>query len=134
MTLSTRSDRYIRFQPAQRGCFRDVDVTRRTFRDVLFLLTTAIVYKLRGDSFRRFLRCVRRREFVTAVAVIGHWLLRFPVTVETRRMIGRHSFERLGALAVTNRAVVVTLRRMRESQQGDYVLMPVMRKLDRELS
>ena len=47
MTLSARRDRHIGFQPAQRCGFRDVDVTRRALRDVLLLLTTAIVYELR---------------------------------------------------------------------------------------
>jgi len=35
---------------------------------------------------------------------------------------------------VTDRAVVVTLRRMRKPQQRDHILVPVVRKLDRELS
>jgi hypothetical protein len=42
------------------------------------------VYELRGDPGRRRLRGIRRREFMAAVAVAGHRLLRFPVTVETR--------------------------------------------------
>jgi hypothetical protein len=35
---------------------------------------------------------------------------------------------------VTDGAVVVTLRRMCEPQQRDRILVPVMRKFDRELS
>jgi hypothetical protein len=34
---------------------------------------------------------------------------------------------------MTDRAVVVTLRRVRESQLRDHILVPVVRKLDREL-
>src|ERR1051326_13985 len=93
MTLGTRRDRHIRLQPAQRGGFGDVDVTGHTLADVLFLLTTAIVLELRGDSYRRVLRGVGSGELVTAVAVVGNWLLRFPVTVETRAMTCRHRLE-----------------------------------------
>jgi len=93
MTLRTRRDRHIRFQPAQRYGFGDIDVTGRTLGDVLFLLATPIVYELRGDSQRRFLRSVRRPKSVTTVAVVGNGLLRFPVTVETRAVTGRHRLE-----------------------------------------
>ena len=48
-------------------------------------------------------------------------------------MTGRDSLERRGALSVTDRAVVITLRRMRESQQRDHILVTVVWKLDREL-
>ena len=48
-------------------------------------------------------------------------------------MIRRHSFKGSCARSVTDRAVVVALRRVRETQQRNHVLMPVMRKLDREL-
>lgn len=133
MTLGTRRDRHIRLQPTQRRGLRDVDVTRRTFRDVLFLLATTVMYELRRDPFRRLLGRVGRRELVAAVAVVGNRLLRFPVTVETRAVTGGHRFEHLGALPVTDRAVVITLRRVRESQHRDRILVPVMRKLDREL-
>jgi hypothetical protein len=134
VTLGTRSDRHVRFQAAQRRGFRDVDVTGRTFRDVLFLLAATIVNEFRGDPYRRFLRCVRRgREFVTAVAVIGHWLLRFPVTVETRFVTGRSGLEHRSTLPVTDRATVIILRRVREPQHRDHILVPVVRKLDREL-
>jgi hypothetical protein len=108
-------------------------MARRAFSDVLLLLAATIVDELRRDPFRHWLRGVRRREFVTAVAVVRDRLLRFPVTVETRTVTGRHRFEHLGALRVTDGAVVVTLRRMRESQLRDHILVPVMRKLDREL-
>ena len=70
---------------------------------------------------------------MTAVAVVRHGLLRFPVTVETRRMIRRDRLECGRALAMADSAIVVTLLHMRESQQGNRILMPVMRKLDREL-
>src|SRR5690348_12641339 len=128
MTLGARRDRHIRFQPAQRSGFRDVDVTRRTFRDVLFLLTTTIVYELRGDPCRRFIRGAGRCEFVTTVTVAGDWLLRLPVTVETRSMICRPSLRHRGPLPMTDGAIVVALRHVRESQQRDHILMLVMRK------
>src|ERR1041384_8212187 len=108
MTLRTRRDRHIRFQPAQRRGLRDVDMARRAFRDVLLLLAATIVDELRRDPFRHWLRGVGRREFVTAVAVVRDRLLRFPVTVETRTMTGGHRFEHLSALRVTDGAVVVT--------------------------
>jgi len=93
MTLGTRRDRHIRLQPAQRGGFGNVDVTGHTLAYVLFLLTTAIVLELRGDSYRRVLGGVGSGELVTAVAVVGNWLLRLPVTVETRAMTCRHRLE-----------------------------------------
>ncbi len=83
MAFGARGDRHIGFQATQRRGFRDVDVARRTLPDVLFLLTPTIMYELRGDSYRLGLRAVGSRELVTAVAVGGHWLLLFPVTVET---------------------------------------------------
>lgn len=133
MTLGTGSDRHIRFQPTQRRGLRDIDMARRAFRDVLFLLAAAVVDKLRRDPFRRFFRSVGRGQFVTAVAVVGDRLLRLPVTVETRAVPGWRRLEHRGALPMTDGAVVVTLRRMRESQQRDHVLVPVVRKLDRKL-
>ena len=48
-------------------------------------------------------------------------------------MIGRHSLERRRALSMTDSAVVVILRRMREPQHRDHVLVLIVRKLDREL-
>ena len=48
-------------------------------------------------------------------------------------MIGRYCFEGRGTLAVTDSAVVVVLRRMREPQHRNHVLVLVVRKLDREL-
>ena len=97
MTLGARRDRHIGFQTAQRCGFGDVDVTGRTFRDMLLLLTSAIVYELWRDSKRRFFRSVRRHELMTAVAVAGDWLLRFPVTVETRAVTRRRRLEHRGA-------------------------------------
>lgn len=78
---------------------------------------------------------------MTAVAVGGDGLLRFPVTVEARRVICWRGSESLCERRVTDRAVVVVLlRRMREidlfartEALRDYVLMFVVRKLDREL-
>ena len=43
------------------------------------------------------MRVRRRRELVTAVAVVRDWFLRLPVTVETRSVICRRGFERRGA-------------------------------------
>lgn len=84
VTLSTRCYRNIRLQATQRCRLRDVDMTRRAFRDVLFFLAAAVVNVLRRDS-RRIGRNVRRfRQLVTAVAVRSDWFLRFPVAVETR--------------------------------------------------
>ena len=59
---------------------------------------------------------VRRRKLMTAVTVVRDGLLRFPVTVETRRMISRHSLECRGTLPVTDSAVVVVLRRACENR------------------
>ena len=71
---------------------------------------------------------------MTAVAVIRDGLLRFPVTVEARRMIGRHCLEGRGTLRVANGAVVIVLRwRVREPPHRNHILVLVVRKLDREL-
>ena len=70
---------------------------------------------------------------MTAVTVVRDRLLRFPVAVKALRMIGRHCLERRGTLSVTDSTVVVVLRRMREPQHRDHVLVFVVRKLDREL-
>lgn len=84
VTLSTRRYRYIRLQATQRRSFRDVDMTRRALRDVLFFLAAAVVNELRGDS-RGIGQDIRRiRQLVTAVAVRSDRFLGFPVTVETR--------------------------------------------------
>ena len=96
MTLRTRRDRHIGFQTEQQCGFGDVDVTGRTLRDVLFLLAAAIVYELRRDPQGRFLCSVRRYELMTAVAVVRHWLLRLPMTVETRAVTGRCRLEHRG--------------------------------------
>ena len=95
MTLGARRDRNVRFQTSERRGFRDVDMASRTLRDVLLPLTTSFVNELRRDSLRRIGYHVRScRELVTSVAVRGHRLLRFPVTVETRCVITRNGFER----------------------------------------
>ena len=121
MTLGARRDRHIGFQTAQRCGFGDVDVAGRTFRDMLFLLTPTIVYELWRDSKRRFFRSVRRRELMTAVAVAGDWLLRFPVTVETRTVTCRRRLEHRRA------------RRVADSAAVDHILVSVVRKFDRKL-
>ena len=94
MTLGTRRDRHIRLQPAQRCGFRDVDVARRALRHVLFLLTATFMNELRGDPHRLGRNERRVRELVTAVAARGDWILRLPVTVETRSVIRWRCFER----------------------------------------
>lgn len=71
---------------------------------------------------------------MTTVAVVRDRLLRLPVAVEARRVVLRRGLERFSTWRVTDGAVVVVLRRVRESQQRNYILMPIMRKLDRELS
>ena len=108
-------------------------MARGALGDVLFLLAATVVYELRRDAcgLSGDERC--RRKLVTAIAISGDWLLRFPVTIETRTMIGGRGFERRGARAVTDGAVVVILRRVRETQHRDRVLVFVVRKLDREL-
>ena len=70
---------------------------------------------------------------MTSIAVRGDWFLRLPVTVETRSVILRRCFECGSARRVTDRAVVVTLWRMRETQHRDDVLVLVVWKLGREL-
>ena len=123
MTFGARGDRNVGFQATERCGFRDVYMARRALRDVLFLLTAAFVNVLRRDPFRRISDHVRScRALVATVAVRGHRLLRLPVTVETRCVIGRNRFERRSPRSVTEGAVVVA-----------HVLMFVVRKLDREL-
>ena len=46
VTFGARCDRHIWFQPTERYSFGDVDVAGRTFRDMLFLVTSTIVYEL----------------------------------------------------------------------------------------
>jgi hypothetical protein len=95
VTFGARRDRNVGFQTTQRLGFRDVDMARRTLGDVLFLLTAAFVNELRRDSLRRFSqddRCFC--ELVTTVAIRRHRLLRLPVTVKTRCVIGGNGFER----------------------------------------
>jgi hypothetical protein len=70
---------------------------------------------------------------MTSIAVRGDWFLRLPVTVETRGVLRRNRFERGGSRCVTDGAVIVALRRMREAQKGDRVLVLVVWKLGREL-
>ena len=109
-------------------------MARRTFGNVLFPLTATIVNELARDPRRQIYRCVRRRrKLVTAITVARNRLQRFPVTIEARRMIGRNGLEHRGTLPVTDGAVVVVLRRVREPQHRNHVLMLIVRKLDREL-
>lgn len=134
VTFSTCGDRNVRLQASKRCGFRDVDMARRALRDVLLLLTAAVVNELRRDP----LWSISHHEWgggelVTSVAVRSHRILRFPMTVETRCVIGRNSFERRGPCSMTDSAVVVALRRVRETQQCNCILMFVVRKLDVEL-
>ena len=133
MTFSTSRDWNVRLQTSQRCGFGDVDMTRRALRDVLFLLAAAFVYELRRDSRRigQHVRCFR--QLVTAIAVRRDWFLRFPVAVETRRMIFGCCLDRRGPRSVTDRAVVIVLLRRMCERHGDYVLVLVVRKLDIEL-
>ena len=92
VTFGARRDWNVGFQTPQRRGFRDVDMARRTLRDVLF--PTAFVNELRRDPLRRISydeRCFC--ELVATVTVRGHRLLRLPMTVETRCVIGRNRFE-----------------------------------------
>ena len=70
---------------------------------------------------------------MTAIAVRGNWFLGLPVTVETRSVVAGRGFERRRPGSMTDGAVVVLLRRVRETQERDRVLVLVVRKLDREL-
>ena len=70
---------------------------------------------------------------MTTVAVISHRLLRLPMAVETRPVVCRGGPESCSAGRVTDSAVVVLRWRMSEPQQGNHILMPVVRELDREL-
>ena len=115
MTLSASRDRNVGLQSPQRRGFGDVDMTSRALRDVLFLLAAAVVHELRRDPRRLGDHVRRSRQLVTTVAVVRHRLLRFPVTVEARRMIFRHCFETFSACRMTDRAVVVVLRCVRET-------------------
>ena len=58
---------------------------------------------------------------MTAVAVAGDWLLRFPVTVETRTVTCRRRLEHRRA------------RRVADSAAVDHILVSVVRKFDRKL-
>ena len=108
-------------------------MTRSALRDVLFLLTTTLMYVLRRDPHRLGGYERRIRELVTSIAVRRDWFLRFPVTVETRSVIFWCGFERRGPRPMTDGAVVVTLRRVCETQESDRVLVSIVWKLDREL-
>ena len=82
MTLGTRRYRHIGFQTPQRSGFRNIDMARRTFRDVLFLFAAAFVYELRRDPLWLSQYVGSCREFMTTVAIVGDRLLRLPMTVE----------------------------------------------------
>ena len=64
---------------------------------MVFLLTAAFVNELRRFALRLGQQVRRGGEFVAAIAIRGHWFLRLPMTVETRRVIFWRSFERRGA-------------------------------------
>jgi hypothetical protein len=100
---------------------------------MLTLLAATFVNELDRDSRRISNRHVRSCEFVTAITVIRDWLLRLPMTVEARRVICGHSFESSCARCVANRAVVIALLRVGETQHCDHSLVPIVRKFDREL-
>ena len=70
---------------------------------------------------------------MTAVAVVRDGLLRLPMAVETRRMACRDRLESRSARRMADGAVVVLLGRMSKPQQGNHVLMPIVRELDCEL-
>ena len=108
-------------------------MARRAFRNVLLLLAPTLMHKLLRDPYGPGKAVRRARELVTAIAVRGDWLLRLPMTVETRSVICWRGFERRRSRPMTDGAVVVILRRMRETQERDRVLMLVVRKLDCEL-
>jgi hypothetical protein len=77
---------------------------------------------------------------MTSVAISSDGFLRFPVTIKAGRVICGRSFERCGFGRVTNGAVVVVLLCVREidplsrsEKTGNYVLVLIVWKLDREL-
>lgn len=70
---------------------------------------------------------------MTTVAVVSDRLLRLPMTVETRSVLCRRRLECCIAWRMADGAVVVLRRRMSKPQQSNHVLMPVVRKLNREL-
>ena len=84
VTLSATCDRDVGLQSSKRCSFGDVDMTRGALCDVLLLFTTTLVHELDRDPRRIGYRHIRRRKLVTAIAIDGDWLLRFPMTVETR--------------------------------------------------
>lgn len=108
-------------------------MARRAFRNVLLLLAPTFMHKLLRDPYGLGKAVRRACQLVTTIAIRGDWFLRFPMTVETRPMICRRGFERRRSRSMTDRAIVVILRRMRETQERDRVLVLVVRKLDREL-
>ena len=109
-------------------------MTRRTFRDMLLTFTTTVVNELARYPHRFGRACIRCRQLVTAVTVVGNRLLRLPMTIETRRVVGRDRLERRGALPMTNCAVVEALwLRVRKAQHRNHILVFVVRKFDREL-
>src|SRR5512132_2696144 len=55
------------------------------------------------------------------------------MAVETRRMACRDRLESRSARRMADGAVVVLLGRMSKPQQGNHVLMPIVRELDCEL-
>ena len=133
MAFSTRCDRYIGFQSSKRCGFGDVDVTGRALGYVLLFLATSFMQILDRNPHWLSDWYVRRRKLVTAVAVGGDGLLRFPVAVETGRVISWRRLERCGPCRVADGAVVVALLCVRETHHRDHVLVSIVRKLDREL-
>ena len=77
--------------------------------NVLLFLTTTFVQILDRDPRWLSDGHVWRRKLVAALAVGGDRLLRFPMTVEARRVIRWRRLESRGFRRVTDGAVVVTL-------------------------
>jgi hypothetical protein len=109
MALRTRRNWNIGLQSSKRRGFGNVDVTGGAFRNVLLLLTATFVQILDRDPRWFGVWYIRRRKLVTAVAISGNWLLRFPMTVETRRVISWRRLESRSLCRVANSAVVVAL-------------------------
>lgn len=155
------SNGHVRRQSAHGRGARNVDVTRGAFHYVLAL--TTFVAELCRNALRRQQRHKYARRFVTAGAVVVDGLLIFPVTSKTCVVTARHCLEELAGLIggvrdgralvahqfivalMTDGAVVVVrflfIRRERNAKQsgfqpqsGNHVLMPVVRKLNRELT
>ena len=93
MTFGASGDWDVGFKAPHCRC--DIDMTSRALRDVLLLVATAFVDELERIAQWHTARDERSRsELVTALAIGSEGFLRFPVTVETGRVIGWSCFER----------------------------------------